>query len=102
MLKSVLGTPGIVHVPYAGQAPALADLLAGKVSMMFGNWPDFRDPIAAGKLNALGMASEKRFRLRAIRPRWESRAPRWNPTPGMAFWCLRACPGSWSSASTAR
>lgn len=60
MLKSVLGTPGIVHVPYAGQAPALADLLAGKVSMMFGNWPDFRDPIAAGKLNALGMASEKR------------------------------------------
>lgn len=60
LLKSVLGTPGIVHVPYAGQASALADLLAGRVSMMFGNWPEFRGPIAAGRLNALGMANEKR------------------------------------------
>lgn len=60
MLKSVLGTPGIVHVPFNGQAPALKAVLAGDVSMMFGNWPELRTPIAAGQLHALGMASEKR------------------------------------------
>ncbi|MCZ2104168.1 MAG: tripartite tricarboxylate transporter substrate binding protein [Burkholderiales bacterium] len=60
MLKSVLGTPNIVHVPYKGQAPALADLLGGQVTMMFGNWPEFRTHVRSGKLVAVGMATEKR------------------------------------------
>ena len=50
----------IVHVPYKGQAPALADLLGGQVSLMFGNWPEFRSHIASGKLVALGMATARR------------------------------------------
>jgi tripartite-type tricarboxylate transporter receptor subunit TctC len=50
----------ITHVPYKGQAPALADLLGGQVSMMFGNWPEFRAHIQAGKLIALGMATSQR------------------------------------------
>ncbi len=60
MLKLALGTPDIVHVPYKGQAPALADLLGGQVSMMFGNWPEFRGHVQSGKLVALGMATAKR------------------------------------------
>lgn len=60
MLKLALNTPNIVHVPYKGQAPALADLLGGQVSMMFGNWPEFRSHIQQGKLVALGMATAKR------------------------------------------
>ena len=60
MLKSALNTPNIVHVPYKGQAPALADLLGGQVSMMFGNWPEFRTHVGSGKLAAIGMATEKR------------------------------------------
>ena len=60
MLKLALNTPGIVHVPYKGQAPALADLLGGQVSMMFGNWPEFRGHIQSGKLVALGMATARR------------------------------------------
>jgi tripartite-type tricarboxylate transporter receptor subunit TctC len=59
MLKTQLGVD-IVHVPYKGQAPALADLLGGQVTMMFGNWPEFRSQIAAGKLVALGMATATR------------------------------------------
>jgi tripartite-type tricarboxylate transporter receptor subunit TctC len=47
-----------VHVPYKGQAPALADLLGGQVTMMFGNWPEFRSHIQSGKL--IGMATAKR------------------------------------------
>jgi tripartite-type tricarboxylate transporter receptor subunit TctC len=59
MLKSQLGLD-ITHVPYKGQAPALADLLGGQVSLMFGNWPEFRGHIQSGKFVALGMATAKR------------------------------------------
>ncbi len=59
MLKSQLGID-VVHVPYKGQAPALADLLGGQVSMMFGNWPEFRNHVQAGKLVAIGMATARR------------------------------------------
>jgi len=60
MLKTALNAPDIVHVPYKGQAPALADLLGGQVSMMFGNWPEFRSHVASGKLVAVGMATAQR------------------------------------------
>lgn len=59
MLKSALGVD-IVHVPYKGQAPALSDLLGGQVSMMFGNWPEFRSHVESGKLVAIGMATAER------------------------------------------
>ncbi|MBK7656437.1 MAG: tripartite tricarboxylate transporter substrate binding protein [Betaproteobacteria bacterium] len=59
MLKTQTGAD-IVHVPYKGQAPALADLLGGQVSLMFGNWPEFRAHVQSGKLIALGMATAKR------------------------------------------
>ena len=50
----------MTHVPYKGQNPALADLLGGQVTIMFGNWPEFRSHVQAGKLVALGMATLKR------------------------------------------
>ncbi|MDB5820484.1 MAG: LacI family transcriptional regulator [Rhizobacter sp.] len=59
MLKSQLGLD-MVHVPYKGQGPALNDLLGGQVSIMFGNWPEFRPQVQAGKLVAIGMATAKR------------------------------------------
>jgi tripartite-type tricarboxylate transporter receptor subunit TctC len=59
MLKAQLGAD-IIHVPYKGQAPALADLLGGQVSIMFGNWPEFRGHIESGKLIPLGMATARR------------------------------------------
>ena len=50
----------LVHVPYKGQAPALTDLLGGQVTLMFGNWPEFRSHVQSGKLVAIGMATAKR------------------------------------------
>jgi tripartite-type tricarboxylate transporter receptor subunit TctC len=44
----------MVHVPYKGQAPALTDLIAGQVDLMFGNLPEFLPNIRAGKLKAFG------------------------------------------------
>ncbi len=59
MLKAQMGLD-IVHLPYKGQGPALTDLLGGQVTMMFGNWPEFRSHVESGKLVAIGMATAKR------------------------------------------
>ena len=53
----------MVHVPYKGQGPALTDLLGGQVSVMFGNWSEFRSHVESGKLVALGMATRQRSRF---------------------------------------
>lgn len=53
----------MVHVPYKGQGPALTDLLGNQVSVMFGNWSEFRSHIESGKLVALGMATRQRSRF---------------------------------------
>jgi len=59
MLKAQMGLD-LVHVPYKGQAPALNDLLGGQVTLMFGNWPEFRGHVQGSKLLALGMATAQR------------------------------------------
>lgn len=53
MLKTMAGID-MVHVPYKAQGPALTDLLAGNIDLMFGNLPDFISHIRNGKLVALG------------------------------------------------
>nr|WP_255591074.1 MULTISPECIES: tripartite tricarboxylate transporter substrate binding protein [unclassified Acidovorax] len=60
LLKQQLGVD-LIHVPYKGQGPALADLLGGQVSVTFGNWPEFRSHVQSGKLVALGMATAQRL-----------------------------------------
>ena len=50
----------MVHVPYRGQAPALADLLGGQVQVMFATVPGTTDFIATGKLRALGVTTASR------------------------------------------
>ena len=50
----------IVHVPYKGSAPAVTDLLAGQVGVMFDNTPNVLPHIRAGKLRALGVTSAQR------------------------------------------
>jgi len=58
-LKRQLGLD-MVHVPYKGQAPALADLLGGQIPLVFGVWPECRAHIQAGRMVALGMATTER------------------------------------------
>ncbi len=50
----------LIHVPYKGQAPAMNDLIGGQVTVMFGNWPEFRQHVRSGKLVSLGMATATR------------------------------------------
>jgi tripartite-type tricarboxylate transporter receptor subunit TctC len=59
LFKLTTGT-NIVHVPYKGAGPAVNDLLAGNVSMMFANPTSTVPQVKAGKLRALGILGGKR------------------------------------------
>lgn len=50
----------IVHVPYKGAGPAVADLVAGQVQMTIGDLLTAGPQIKAGKLRALAVSSSKR------------------------------------------
>ena len=53
----------IVHVPYKGGAPALADLLAGQVQMMFDVFATSGPQLRSGKLRLLGVGAARRSTL---------------------------------------
>ena len=50
----------MVHLPYRGSPPAVADLIAGNVDIMFDNIPSAINFIKAGRLKALAVTSAKR------------------------------------------
>jgi tripartite-type tricarboxylate transporter receptor subunit TctC len=51
----------MVHVPYKGSGPALTDLMAGQVSVMFDNLPSSMPYIRAGRLRAIAVTTRDRF-----------------------------------------
>jgi tripartite-type tricarboxylate transporter receptor subunit TctC len=50
----------MLHVPYKGAGPALVDLMAGQVHVLFDNLPSSINHIKGGKLRALGVTSAER------------------------------------------
>jgi tripartite-type tricarboxylate transporter receptor subunit TctC len=50
----------MIHVPYRGAGPALTDLIAGTVDVMYDNLPSSIEFIKSGKLRALGVTTDKR------------------------------------------
>lgn len=71
----------IVNIPYRGTAPAIADVVAGNVPLMFAAVGNSRALVAAGKLRALGLSAPRRL-------------PQWPDVPAIA----ETLPGFESSA----
>ncbi|MDP2374910.1 tripartite tricarboxylate transporter substrate binding protein [Reyranella sp.] len=59
-LFKALGKVDIVHVPYKGGGPAMADLMAGLVDLYFGGLSTALPHARAGKMRALGQTSTAR------------------------------------------
>ena len=59
LFKMMTGV-NMVHVPYRGAAPAVMDLIAGQVQIVFDNLPGSIEHIRAGKLRALAVTTTTR------------------------------------------
>jgi len=53
----------LVHVPYRGTGPALADLIGGHIPMAFAPIPATHGPVSQGQLRGLAVTSAKRSSL---------------------------------------
>jgi tripartite-type tricarboxylate transporter receptor subunit TctC len=62
LFKMMAGV-NIVHVPYRGGAPAMIDLIGGRVQVMFDNVPTSVEFIRSGKIRPLAVTSAARIEL---------------------------------------
>ena len=60
-LLKVMAKINIVHVPYKGNNPALADAVGGHVEMIISGVPALQPMIQSGKLRAIAIGSRERF-----------------------------------------
>src|SRR5687767_14193456 len=59
MLKHMTGVD-MVHIPYKGTAPAITDVLAGHVSLMFNSMPSVLQYTKIGRLKGLAVSTARR------------------------------------------
>jgi tripartite-type tricarboxylate transporter receptor subunit TctC len=50
----------LVHIPYKGTGPAVADVLGGQVTMMFAGISSVKQHVETGRLRAIAVTGEKR------------------------------------------
>ncbi|MCL4687889.1 MAG: tripartite tricarboxylate transporter substrate binding protein [Burkholderiales bacterium] len=62
LLAGSIGAP-LVHVPYKGSGPALADVLGGQLSFMFDTINTSTGHVKAGRLRVLGVGTPKRSKI---------------------------------------
>jgi len=55
-----IGGVDMIHIPYKGAGPALVDVIAGQVPIMFDNLPSSTEHIKSGRLRALGVTTATR------------------------------------------
>jgi len=82
LFKSVTGAD-MLHVPYKGSGPAVADVVAGRVQVMFDAAPSLINFVRSGKLRVLAAASPERNRLLPEVPTF---AERGYPRIAVALW----------------
>jgi tripartite-type tricarboxylate transporter receptor subunit TctC len=89
IFKYLTGTE-LQHVPYRGSGPAVIDLIAGRITMMFDATPSLLPNITAGKLRPIAAASPQRHRLFPDVPAF---AELGYPGMDVALWYGVAVPG---------
>ena len=60
-LMKLLTRTDLVHVPYKGATPALADLMGGQIPLFLDPPPNLIQPAKAGRIRLIGVASDKRL-----------------------------------------
>jgi tripartite-type tricarboxylate transporter receptor subunit TctC len=93
----------ITHIPYRGAGPALQDLIAGQVDLMFDGLGSSAAHIKAGRLRAIAVASEQRAPGFADVPTSaEGGVPTYRVATWYGLWMPKASPAAAVSAFQAR
>jgi len=71
LFKAMTGVH-MLHVPYRGAAPAVADLIGGQIQIVFDSLPASIGYIRAGKLRALAVTTMTRSEAYPTSRRWPS------------------------------
>ncbi len=79
MFKMLTGV-NIVHIPYKGSGPALADLMGGQVDVMFDNLTSSIGLIRSGKLRALAVTTSERYQELSDVPTVQETVPGYEAT----------------------
>jgi len=101
LFKSMTGT-FMTHIPYRGSGPALLDLSAGNMQVMFDNLPSAMQLIKAGRLKALAVTSNQRSAALPDTPTVEEAGPLrgYEASSWLACSPPRAHRPTWSTASS--
>jgi tripartite-type tricarboxylate transporter receptor subunit TctC len=94
LLRSMAGID-IVHVPYRGAAPAMTDLIAGRLQIYFDNMPGVLQQVREGRVRALAVAGGQRA---AALPELPTMAEAGLPGFEASSWFGLAAPGSTPAA----
>lgn len=83
----------MLHIPYAGNPPALIDVVAGRVAMMFCTIPVALPELQSGRVRPLAMSSPRRVPVLAEVPTLaEAGLPGYEATSQMVLYAPRAVP----------
>ena len=83
----------MLHIPYRGSAPAMTDLIAGQVQLMFSDGPTALPQLRSGKVKALAVGSPKRSALVPDLPTMiEAGLPGYEAYSWAGFWAPVATP----------
>jgi tripartite-type tricarboxylate transporter receptor subunit TctC len=92
LMKSMSNTY-MLHIPYRGAGPAMADLLGGQVDLMFDNLPTALPHVKAGKLRGLAVTTASRSPLAPELPTMaESGLPGFELSTWFAFFAPAGTP----------
>jgi tripartite-type tricarboxylate transporter receptor subunit TctC len=80
LFKSLTGVQ-MTHVPYRGTVPALTDLVAGHIQVLFSDSPPVLPLIQAGKVRALGVTTAKRIAVAPELPPIGETVPGYDSAP---------------------
>ena len=98
LLKSLTGIE-MTHVPYKGSLPALNDVVAGHIQLMFCDIPPAAGMIEAGKVRVLGVSTKERV---PAFPDVPTIAEAGVPGFAVAGWFMLAAPAKTAPAIVAR